>query len=74
MCESRATHLSLRQVQGHSDLVASQTGQVVVDGELLLQLPDLVLRERRPFFTRLRRQVQLVRVRTSRNWNQNGND
>lgn len=45
-------YLSLGEVQGYSYLVPPESGQVVVDRELFLQLPYLVLGEGRPFFPR----------------------
>lgn len=39
-------HLSLGEVEVHGDLVAPEPGQVVVVGELGLQLPQLLLGER----------------------------
>lgn len=48
-CErlSEEEHLSLCEVQVHGDLVAPEPGQVVVVGELGLQLSQLLLGERR---------------------------
>lgn len=48
----RFLYLSLGEVQGYSYLVPPESGQVVVDRELFLQLPYLVLGEGRPFFPR----------------------
>lgn len=48
----RFLYLSLGEVQGYSYLVPPESGQVVVDSELFLQLPYLVLGEGRPFFPR----------------------
>jgi len=46
-------YLSLGQVQCDCDLVSAKSGQVVVSDEILLQLADLLLRERRSFFAQL---------------------
>lgn len=48
-----AVYLSLGEVQGYSYLVPPESGQIIMDGELFLQLPDLVLGEGRPLFPRL---------------------
>lgn len=48
-----AVYLSLGKVQGYSYLVPPESGQIIMDGELFLQLPDLVLGEGRPLFPRL---------------------
>ena len=53
------TDLSFGEVERDGDLVSPQSGQVVVVVELVLELPDLLLGERRPLLARLRRQVQL---------------
>jgi len=52
-------YLSLCEVQVHGDLVAAQPGQVVVVGELGLQLPQLLLGERRALFPGLAAGVHL---------------
>lgn len=48
-----AVYLSLGEVQGYSYLVPPESGQIIMDSELFLQLPDLVLGEGRPLFPRL---------------------
>lgn len=52
-------YLSLCEVQVDCDLVAAQPGQVVVVGELGLQLPQLLLGERRALFAGLAAGVHL---------------
>lgn len=47
-----AVYLSLGEVQGYSYLVPPESGQIIMDGELFLQLPDLVLGKGRPLFPR----------------------
>lgn len=47
------SHLPLGEVQVYSDLVSPQPGQVVVVSELRLQLPQLLLGERRPLLAGL---------------------
>ena len=54
-----APYLSLRQVQVDGDLVAAEAGQIVVVGELGLQLPQLLLGERRALFPGLAAGVHL---------------
>lgn len=54
-----AAHLSLCEVQVDGDLVAPQPGQVVVVGELGLQLPQLLLGEGRALFAGLAAGVAL---------------
>lgn len=53
------SYLSLSEVQVDRDLVATEAGQVVVVGELGLQLPQLLLGERRALFAGLTAGVHL---------------
>lgn len=55
----RLLYLSLCEVQVDGDLVAAEPGQVVVVGELGLQLPQLLLGERRALFPGLAAGVHL---------------
>lgn len=60
------THLSLGEVQGNSNLVPPQPGQVVRMPELLLQLADLELGEGGSFLAGLRAQLlQLCSTKTN---------
>lgn len=52
-------YLSLGEVQVDGDLIAAEAGQVVVVGELGLQLPQLLLGERRALFAGLAAGVHL---------------
>lgn len=52
-------YLPLGEVQVDGDLVAAEAGQVVVVGELRLQLPQLLLGERRALFAGLAAGVDL---------------
>lgn len=56
----RGTYLSFGEVQVDGDLVAPQSGQVVVVGELGLQLSDLLLGEGRALLPGLAAHVRLV--------------
>lgn len=52
-------YLSLREVQVDSDLIATQSGQVVMVGELRFQFPELLLGERCALFPRFAVRVHL---------------
>jgi len=56
----RCKYLSLGEVKVHSDLVSPQARQVVVVGELGLQLANLLLGERRPLLPGFTAHVRLV--------------
>lgn len=53
------SYLSLGEVQVDGNLVTTKAGQVVVVGELGLQLPQLLLGERRALFAGLAAGVHL---------------
>lgn len=55
----RGPHLPLGEVQVHSDLVSPEPGQVVMVGELGLQLPQLLLGEGGPLLASLAAALRL---------------
>ena len=64
----RCKYLSLGEVEVHSDFVSPQPGQVVVVGELGLQLANLLLGECRPLLPGFTAHIWLV-VPVLRLWN-----
>jgi len=52
---TRGSNLSLGEIEGDGDLVAAESGEIVVRHEVSFQLADLLLRERRSLLARLRR-------------------
>jgi len=56
-------YLSLGKVQSDSDLISTQSGQVVVSDEVVLQLPYLLSRERRSLLALFGRRLRFTAAR-----------